>query len=788
MHFILDIFASMRQQFLIFVALFCSQSLFAQFSFNINGIVKDKRTGEALMGVKVDIKDWHVESYTNRYGFFSISSPPQDIVFEVSYEGYVPYRDSLYIEDDRTFLIELEQVEVSDYEESNPPRNQNEVTDVLGNRIDLPIKFARKIPYMLGETDLIKGLQTLPGVKFGNEGFSNLFVRGGGADQNLFLLDGIPMYYSNHLFGLVSIYNPEAINNVQLHKGGFASRYGGRLSSVVDMTTNEGSTEDVHGSASLTPLAFKLSTSGGFGNKKTTYAVSLRRSYFDLMIQPFLLSSGNQFGLFYSDLNVKLTHTLSKNDKIYFTYFLGRDVFRQAFSETDSTLNKTAYDLKSAWNNQTSSLRWNHVFNKKLFSSTALMFSRYIKVENLSEELSNGGQPKGTTALEYLTGINDVLLHSDFELNQHNDHFIRFGLQTSIRNFNTGYIEESGKDFPNAPDYSNVFGNKAWSPTSEIALYVEDDYRLNINWKFNYGLRLVSYLYDGKLTYAPEPRVSARYLVNDNLSIKASYARMNQFLHLITTAGASALNSFWAPATSNVGPQNSDQITAGFVQSFKTGHQLLVDAYWKQMNNLVVISSSNQAFNVRNNWESAVDQGKGISYGLEILLKKNYGKTTSWYGYTLSSSTRQFELLNGGEAFPFNYDRRHQFNALLQFWISDITSISTNWVLGSGNPFTLPVGKYYDIDGREVLDYGKLNNFRAGRYARLDIGFNRNYGKITDKVTQELNISIYNFFFRKNPSLVYAVQEEDPTGNLVYRAYQDSYFVFLPGVHYILRF
>jgi len=788
MHFILDIFANMRQQILFFVAIFWSPFLFAQFSFNINGVVKDKKTGEALMGVKVDIKDWHVESYTNRYGFFSISSPPQDIVFEVSYEGYLPYHDSIYIEFDRTFLIELEQVEVSDYEESNPPRNQNEVTDVLGSRIDLPIKFARKIPYMLGETDLIKGLQTLPGVKFGNEGFSNLFVRGGGADQNLFLMDGIPMYYSNHLFGLVSVYNPEAINNVQLHKGGFASRYGGRLSSVVDISTNEGSTEEVHGSGSLTPLALKVSLSGGFANKKTTYAVSMRRSYFDLMIQPFLLSSGTEFGLHYSDLNVKLAHTFSENDKIYFTYYLGRDVFRQAFSELDSAANKSAYTFKNAWNNQTSSLRWNHVFNKKLFSSTAVMFSRYIKVENVSEDLSTGGQAKGSTALEYLTGINDILVHSDFELNQHNDHFVRFGLQTSIRNFNTGYITESGLNFPNAPDYSNVYGSKSWSPTSEIALYAEDDYRLNINWKFNYGVRLVAYLYDGKLSYLPEPRMSVRYLVNDNLSIKASYARMNQFMHLVTNAGASALNSFWAPATGNIKPQNSDQISGGFVQSFKSGHQLLVDAYWKRMNNLVVVSSSNKAFDVRNNWESAVDQGQGTTYGLEILLKKNYGKTTSWYGYTLSNSMRQFELLNGGEAFPFNYDRRHQFNALLQFWISDITSVSTNWVLGSGNPFTLPVGKYYDIDGREVLDYGKLNNFRAGRYARLDIGFNRNYGKITDKVTQELNVSIYNFFFRKNPSTVYAIQEEDTSGNLIYRAYQDSYFVFLPGVHYILRF
>ncbi len=788
MHFILDIFATMKKQFVFLILLFINFTAIAQFSFNLNGFVTDKNTGEPLMGVKVDIKDWYVESFTNRYGFFSISSPPQDIILIVNYEGYEEYRDTLYIEQDKTFYIQLEQLEVGEFEESYPPKNQNEVTDVLGNRIDLPMNFIKKIPYMLGETDLIKGLQVLPGVKFGNEGFSNLFVRGGAADQNLFLIDGMPIYNSNHAFGLISIYNPEAINNVQLHKGGFASRYGGRLSSVVDITTNEGNSDGVHGSVSCTPLSLKLALAGAFKNKITTYSISLRRSYFDVLLKPIFIANGGSFDLNYQDVNAKITDKIGDDNKIFFTLYYGRDLYKITFSETDSANNNTKQEIKSKWGNLAGSVRWNHVFNQKLFSSTSIIYSQYKFNEGYIETtLSNLGS-KSQQQYEYSTGISDILIHSDFEYNHHNNHFIRFGLQTSFRSFNTGKVREQGTGFANVDDFDVTLGANNQKSGTEIALYVEDDIRINQHLKLNTGLRLVTYLYQNNLTFAPEPRLSLRYLINDNLSFKTSYCRMNQFMHLLTNAGTGAPSIYWAPATETIKPQIADQITGGFVSALANGYQLTVDLYYKTMKNLVTVSNQNNVNDVEKDWQTAVEQGKGKSYGLEILVKKNYGKITGIYGYTLSKSTRQFDLMNNGVEFPYNYDRRHQLNALFQFWISDLTALSTNIVIGSGNPFTLPSGKYLDIDGREILDYGNINNFRAPRYTRIDIGFNRNYGELADDVTHELNFSIYNFFLRKNPSTAYAVLEEDLVGNKMYKAYQDSYFVFLPGIHYIIRF
>lgn len=788
MHIILDIFATMKKQIVFLILLTINLTAMAQFSFNLNGFITDKKTGESLMGVKVDIKDWHVESFTNRYGFFSISSPPQDIVLVVNYEGYAEYRDTLYIEQDKTFYIQLEQLIVNEYEESNPPRNQNEITDVLGNRIDLSMNFTRKMPYMLGETDLIKGLQVLPGVKFGNEGFSNLFVRGGAADQNLFLIDGMPIYNSNHAFGLISIYNPEAINNVQLHKGGFAARYGGRLSSVVDMTTNDGTADAIHGSVSVTPLSFKVALAGAFKNKVTTYSLSVRRSYFDILLKPIFLAGGGSFDLNYQDVNAKITHKIGDDDKVFFTLYYGRDLFKFSGTDKDSANNTTKQTVQSKWGNLAGSVRWNHVFNQRLFSSTSIMYSQYKFGEKFEEKITQNTGNKSSQEYNYGTGISDILIHSDFEYNHHNDHFIRFGVQTSLRNFNTGKVREKGTGFINVDDFDVTLGANNQKRGTEIALYAEDDIRVNQNLKLNAGMRLVAYLYQSKLTYAPEPRLSVRYLINDNLSIKTSYCRMNQFMHLLTNAGTGAPSIYWAPATDRVKPQIADQITGGFVSALSNEYQLTVDLYWKSMRNLVTVSNQNNINDVEKDWQQAVEQGKGKSYGLEILLKKKYGKVTGIYGYTLSKSTRQFELMNNGVAFPYNYDRRHQFNALFQFWISDITALSTNLVIGSGNPFTLPLGKYLDIDGREILDYGNINNYRAPRYTRLDIGFNKNYGELADDVTHELNFSIYNFFLRKNPSTAYAVLEQDPFGNNLYKAYQNSYFVFLPGIHYVIRF
>ncbi len=790
MHFILDIFASMVKQILFLAALISSISAKSQFSFQISGNISDKTTGEALMGVQVILEGWHVESFTNRYGHYNISSPPQDIVLRIEYAGYEPYIDTLYIENDLILNVSLTPSESGEFDQVNPPRNQNEVTDVQGNRIDMPIRFTRKIPYMVGETDLIKGLQTLPGVKFGNEGFSNLFVRGGSADQNLFLLDGAPVYYSNHLFGLFSIYNPEAINNVQLTKGGFTSRYGGRLSSVVDITTNEGSSVGNHGSASLTPLSLKLSLSGGFKNKKTTYALSLRRSYFDLLIRPFFFAAGADFAVYFQDLNFKLAHTLNDKNKIILSYYYGRDLIRQEFSETDTTNTNTVskYKLSNQWNNQVGSIRWNSSLNRRLFISTAFMFSRYQNQENLSEEIKINGNSQGIASVLYKSGINDILVHSDAEFHMSSQHHIRFGLQSSFRNINTSYFEEEGKNFPAAEDYLYTYGSKKNPIRSEIALYGEDEIKLSTQFKINGGLRLVVYRHESFATLKPEPRLQVRFQPHDNYSLKASYHRVNQFIHQVSASNNGSLNTFWAPATADIKPQFSDQITLNYTRSFNNGYQLLIDAYWKKMQNLVIISNESEIFDINADWEKYVAQGEGRSYGLEILFKKNYGKVSSWYGYCLSKSDRRFEILNQGEYFPFNFDRRHQINMLWQFWMSDLTSISTNLVIGSGNPFTLPQGRYIDIDGREVLDYGKLNNYRTGRYTRLDIGLNRNYGDLTDKITHELNFSIYNFFFRKNPSLAYATEITDSFGNKLYKAYEESYFVFIPGVYYILKF
>jgi hypothetical protein len=785
-----EYFCRVRMERLLVILLTLKPMLgLCQYSYTISGYVHDKKTGEALMGVRVFIEGWRVESYTNRYGYFNISSPPQDIVLSINQSGYRALRDSFSIENDRFLNIFLEQEEHEDYDHNDLPRSQNEVTDVLGNKIDLPMKFTREIPYMFGETDLIKGLQNLPGVKFGNEGFSNLFVRGGGTDQNLMLIDGIPVYYNSHLGGMFSVYNPEAINNVQLHKGGFAPHYGGRLSSVIDITTIEGNSNKSHGSVSLTPLSIKLALTGGSKDTATTYSFGLRMSYFDFFLKGLLTNLLGLSAVKYADLNFKMVHKIDKRDKIYFSGYLGRD--RLVFNNTifdSSQMSNIRSDANIGWGNLAGSIRWNHIYGMKLFGSVSLMFSQYGVKQAYTERISDSTSSVGNYTSDYKSGIRDVLLHADFEFNKSATHFLRYGLQASFRGFNTGYLRQEGKNIPSTDNFVNEYGNKKYLQSNEMAFYLEDDIASNDRWKINLGLRAVVYLTEGFQKVYPEPRINMRYRVSDVLSFKASAGRMNQFMHLLTNSGSGSPYIYWAPATEKVKPEYADQVTIGMVRVLNDKFQLSVDAYYKKMNNLVALDNSFSSSDVKQDWQKLVNQGTGDAYGLEMLIKRKAGSFTGWLGYSFSKATRTFETINLGNPFPFNFDRRHQVNLLFQFWVNDVTSASINFVLGSGNPFTLPVGKYLDIDGRQVLDYGSINNYRAPRYSRFDLGINNHFGELSDGISHELYFSVYNMFFKRNPSIVYAIDEFNQQGNLVYSAYQVSFFFFIPGVYYVIKF
>lgn len=757
-------------------------SLNAQ-KFTVNGYVRDAQSGENLIGATVFDTYSQKGAITNIYGFYSLTLPSDSINLVISFVGYEDGQAKMYLGSNqkKDFNLSpgavLEELVVTAYDslDSEPGISQLNVT----------VKQISDVPAFMGEVDVLKSLQLLPGIQGGNEGTSGIYVRGGGPDQNLILIDGVPVYNASHLFGFFSVFNADAINNISVIKGGFPARYGGRLSSVVDISLKEGNNQKLTGTGSIGLLSAKFTLEGPIKSENTSFIFSARRTYIDIVSKPFIRSASgdnDNLGYFFHDFNAKINHRISERDRIYLSFYGGLDKFSEInqFSGGESLTEDTQEDLGLKWGNLISAFRWNRIYSPKLFSNVTATFSQYNfdtqeKLAYRTEEDADVEE-----SINYESGIRDVALKVDFDYLPNPNNEVKFGGMAIHHSFEPGVNQYSSS----IVNQNVTFGAKEVGAT-ELAAYFEDDIRISPILKVNAGLHGSMFVTDGKVFSSLQPRLSARLLMGNSYSLKGSYAQMTQFIHLLTNGGVGLPTDLWVPSTELIKPQQSQQIALGV--SKKLGiWNVSVETYYKEMNNLIEYEDGASFLNNDENWDDQVVIGDGESYGFELLVEKKSGRLKGWAGYTLSKTTRQFEELNFGRVFPYKYDRRHDISLVSSYQLNKTMAISGTWVYATGNTFSLPVSKYayFDFPGSEGLTqfsevrfYEERNNFRTRDYHRLDIGVSSKKEKT--KFVRTWTFGAYNIYNRRNP--FYVEQRQD-------RLVQFSLFPIIPYINYKIEF
>jgi len=787
-----------------FLAILCllSPLLLSSQSFTISGYIEDLETGEKLIAANVFDANSLDGTISNNFGFYSITLPQGQVNLKYSYIGYQD--ESRFIQLNRDTVmnitlsssVELETITIS-AEESKRIAEETQMSIA-----EIPIAQIKNVPALLGEVDVLKALQLLPGVQSGGEGQSGLYVRGGSPDQNLILLDGTPVYNASHLFGFFSVFNADAIKDVKLIKGGFPARYGGRLSSVLEINMKEGSNKGLHGSGSVGLVSSKLTLEGPIVSDKTSFIISGRRTYIDLLARPFIKrgfeDEGQEgtTGYYFYDVNAKVNHVFSPNDRLYLSMYLGDDRFYFNSREKDSPIINEYTENNLGWGNLTSALRWNHVWNQKLFSNTTATFSKYELDTFISfgeEEVSNNSYQE--ISLEYVSGINDVSAKIDFDYLPSPNHFIRFGTSVIFHEFKPGSFDLRDIDTDTNYKFETTVGQDDIK-AAEYAMYVEDDWKITDKIKTNVGLHASGFQVEGKFFKSLQPRISTRFLINDELSLKASFSTMRQYIHLLSLEGIGLPTDLWLPTTERVAPQDSYQFAIGAAKNIGKEYELSIEGYYKKMKNLMSYKDGSGLFEFTN-WQDRITQGDGDSYGAEIFLQKKLGRFNGWLGYTLSWTYREFEDLNFGERFPYRYDRRHDISLVGQYKWKDGIHLSAAWVYGTGNAVTLANSQVVGHFGNSQTGgftpfntflesfYAEKNNFRMGSYHRLDLGIN--FIKKKKNYTRTWSIGAYNTYARKNPFFIY--QDNFDNGDEdTYRLRQVSLFPMIPYVSYSFDF
>jgi len=779
---------------LVAALLFATIRLYAQ-NYTISGYIRDSASGENIIGATILEPSKTRGTITNAFGFYSLTLSEGNYLLKVSYVGYQPAELEVDLHQNVTLNINL--VPGNTLEEVVVTAEENLEQTPQMSTIDLPIEQVKALPVLMGETDLLKTIQLLPGIQGGTEGSSGIYVRGGGPDQNLILLDGVPVYNVSHLFGFFSVFNPDAINRVNVMKGGFPARYGGRLSSVIDISMKEGNNQKLKGEGAVGIISSKLTLEGPLGkDKKTTFLVSGRRTYIDLLTRPIIRAQSNgesAGGYYFYDFNAKINRKISDKDRIYFSFYNGKD---KGFAKDKSSYRddqNNQYDENTnfglTWGNTISALRWNHVFNPKLFANITGTFSKYkfkIFSEYESTSHSSSGSETDRESIQYYSGIDDVALKADLDFIPSPDHNIKFGINTTHHTFNPGILGyktniENGADTVVGANKTQAF---------EMATYVEDDIKISNSLRVNVGLHYSSFLVNKKFYNALQPRISMRYLVGHNLSIKGSFATMAQYIHLLTNGGLGLPTDLWVPATDRVKPQRSWQAALGAARTFH-GIEVSLELYYKQMSNLIAYKEGASFFNLGSDWQDKVASGNGDSKGMEVLIQKKTGKLSGWIGYTLSWTYRQFDELNFGKRFPYKYDRRHDISIVAVYEVNPRFTISSTWVYGTGSALTLPLTEYasqsrYDYSAgyyySDLQQYSSRNGSRMRNYHRMDLGLT--WIKQKKNGERSWSTGAYNLYNRKNP--FFMDQGTDNQGNKKFIQY--SLFPIIPYVRYSFKF
>lgn len=772
--------------------LFAALGTRAQSKFTVNGYVKDSASGESVIGATVLVNSRSV--ITNSYGFYSLTLDSGTYELTVSRVNYVTQSQQISLSQNLQQNIYLlpKAAALSEVVVYSRRRDQNVRSAQMG-QIDLSVNQVRNIPAFLGEVDILKAIQLLPGVRNAGEGNAGFYVRGGGPDQNLILLDDAVVYNTGHLFGFFSIFNSDAIKNTSLIKGGMPAQYGGRISSVLDVQMKDGNSNNFVAEGGIGLIASRFSVQGPLKKNRASFMVSGRRTYIDALVKPFIPKTSNFYGsgYYFYDLNAKLNYRFSDKDRLYLSGYFGRDVF--AFRNA-----KLEFNADIPWGNSTGTLRWNHVFNRKLFANTTLVYNDY----NFSF-----GAAQNNFQIKLASGIRDGSGKIDFDYYPTGSHKIKFGGMTTYHRFTPNVT--SGRQDSTVFKPSNVDVRRA----VESALYIQDDWDLSEKLKLNYGLRwsaftqigpytkYVTDVYQNKLdstvykSFEPvktyngfEPRLAARFAVNPTTSIKASVARNLQYIHLVSNAGTTLPTDLWVPSTFRVQPQKSWQYSAGLFKNFANNeYETSVEAYYKSMQNQI---EYREGYTPNfGDTEKDFVFGKGWSYGTEFFINKVRGRLTGWIGYTLSWTWRQFPQLNGGEKYPAKYDRRHDLSVVATYEKNKKWKFGAVFVYATGNATSLPQ-RFYIINGVLTQEYSQINAYRLPAYHRLDLSATYTPQQKKQRRLQTYWVfSLYNAYSRANPYFIYFNQEGSPyNGTLKVQAKQVSLFPVLPSVTWNFKF
>ena len=766
-----------------------SLPVLGQSRFTLSGTVRNDG-GEALPGASVAVPALATGTAADSLGHFSISLPAGTHQLLITSIGYKAQNRSVVLNKNlrlalnlQTSTNELAEVVVDATRESLEKKLKSTQMGVE----HLSIREAKLLPALFGEVDILKTLQLKPGVQSGGEGTTGLFVRGGSSDQNLVLLDNTLVYNPNHLFGLFSVFNSDAVSSVDLYKSGFPAQFGGRLSSVVDVKLREGSREKFTVTGGIGVISSRLTLEGPISKGRGSFIISGRRTYFDIFTRA--INKANEKKADYSpipdyyfyDTNAKANYTLGAKDQLFLTAYLGRDIF--GFSSPGS------FNFSFTWGNTLANLRWQHVFSPKLLVNTSLAATDYKY--DLTNKLDIFSFNLGSK-------VRDYTLRTDFEYLPNDRHTLKFGALVTQHVFGVGRLQAGSSD------NSINFGNDVSYTGTEAALYGGDNFKASDKWQLEGGVRLTGFRSGDDQNGGVEPRASARYLLSDKISFKGSYALMYQYVHLVTNSGATLPTDIWYPSRLSVKPQRSQQVSAGGSFLLGQGKYLLTnEVYYKWGQNQVDFRDGAQLF-VNPNLDQEFIFGRSWSYGNELYLEKKTGRTTGWVGYTLAWAWRNFQPQNGtngvnrGEDFHPTYDRRHNLTVVVIHELSPRISLTASYIFTSGNLATLPLGRFYnqDIPGSAAANgndprpypvYPDRNSYRLIAYSRLDLGM---VYKIGSRRNQDLTFSIYNATNRRNAYFITFDTVRDKATDRItgYQARQVSLFPLIPSVTYNFKF
>jgi hypothetical protein len=766
----------------------------------LSGYVLDENTGEHLIGANIYDKLNHTGHTTNKFGFYSIVlTKGETYNFQYSYVGYSPVSITLQSEADTTLNIKLtagaslEGVQITAAKSERLER-RNEIS-----KIEIPLNQIKTLPSITGEPDILKAFQLMPGIQSGSEGHNGLYVRGGTPDQNLFLLDDVPLYNVSHLGGLYSVFDPSMVKSVDLYKGGFPARYGGRTSSVVDVRNKEGNLYSYNGEFGFSLLLSKIFFEGPVVKDKASFAFSLRRSNLDIYSFMHNRMLGNPYNTGYNfyDINLKSNYILSGKDRLFVNFYQGNDVFFYKEKESSQSHGLYAYNAQSKlkWGNRSASVRWHHIFGSKIFNNLTLAYTKYqyrsINFSERTDKSSNAGLKN-----EFLihSGVEDIIMKTDLEI-PFTSSSLRIGGEFSKHYYVPSAVSHSQILSLNKRD--TVLSNpvqKSVLKANDASVYGEYHFYLN-KLSGNLGSRAGYYLVNGRKFTSIEPRVILNYLLFPSLSIKGSYCTMQQSIHLLTNSNTGFPSDLWLPSTDKIVPETSEQITFGLAHTSKSNYEFSIEGYYKKMDNLIEYKEGILVFNNNLNWDEKIETGGiGKVRGIELLIQKKEGVVTGWIGYTLSKNQRNFANLNKGLDFPFKYDQRHNFSLVNNWKINDRITLSGTWMYNSGHSITLPTGKYpilnvsywgnYTEDRYELSDihiYSEKNGYRMPSFHKLDLGFN--YTVLKKKGTAIWTLGVYNAYNRQNAYYLFFKTTNGET-----KLYQQSLFPIIINFGYSFIF